>query len=926
MTIENLGVKLYSGTKADRKSDSLGSSADGANTGIKNPNYSSNGLEFTGGEYVEVNGLRSTISGATSISMACWINPSDITDATILGFWNSGYEVIIFSINGSNKLQLVTKGADGSNLYMASSDSISADTLAHVAFTYDTSGTDTVKLYINGALDSAHTTNVPTSFPSSSTGNVYIGSHSAGTNYFDGTIKQYLVYSDVLTLTEIQTLYNSGTPVTSPSTSGLVSRYDFTANANDSQGSNNGTSSAIKLGTGAYYWDGSDSTDPEVSMNIGTTCAGATNEYTLAFWLKGDFDYTGSDNRCILDLSGSNSIQFFKHPTANWKWNFDSGDDLTLTGGATAVPNDGAFHHICITRNSSSLYTIYVDGTSKGSLTQTLNINSGSSQNLHLGAYSDYDGEYWKGSIDDVGLWSRVLTTTEISDLGGFRGASSQWISVGNKWDKRIVYNGNTDTSNHGVSFDLYSALGNSVASNTWVLRFEHTVTSTIGTTNGDVNVFCGISDKDMNTTHQQDQDWIGVRLMLSAKSGSDYGLIRPNSSNDAAPQSGSDSNNYGYMGSGTENTKFYIEIKRTSSSAYTVSISNGDDYNGDVLSATGGSTSATALRYIKFGDQANNSTQPWNGKIENVQFWDNTTTAGSGTAVSIDLASEQGALVSSLSDKSGLKAHYTMDSTAGTVVDDDLSTDSGWVSTVTGNGYDETNDRVNFKLSCPPDSSSHAGGRVIIDVQDADWLNGSNMPDNFTARFKWRASAMANASANENRSYMGFFSSDAWGGTSQDSFYIQFWTNTSGIQTFRCECINGGTFQGGSENRVITTLTPSLNTDYYIELKKAGNTHTYRITTNSDYTGGTTATVTQTGIEDLRYFGFKSRGDNQANGGNNEGYIDDITITNDSLCANDHSTDSPITNLPAGSIMEATDNGKHYIWNATTSTWTEVA
>ena len=34
MTIENLGVKLYSGTKVDRKSDSLGSSADGSNTGI----------------------------------------------------------------------------------------------------------------------------------------------------------------------------------------------------------------------------------------------------------------------------------------------------------------------------------------------------------------------------------------------------------------------------------------------------------------------------------------------------------------------------------------------------------------------------------------------------------------------------------------------------------------------------------------------------------------------------------------------------------------------------------------------------------------------------------------------------------------------------------------------------------------------------
>jgi len=202
------------------------------------------------------------------------------------------------------------------------------------------------------------------------------------------------------------------------------------------------------------------------------------------------------------------------------------------------------------------------------------------------------------------------------------------WLSVGTKWTPTttITYEGNTDTDNHGVSYDIYSALGDSVASNTWVLRFEHTVTSTIGTTNGDVNIFCGLSDSDMNTTHQQNQDWIGVRLLLSAYSGSDYGLIRPHSTTNSAPQSGQASNNYGYMGNGTENTKFYIEIIRTSSSAYTISISNGDNYDGDVLSATGGSTSATGLRYIKFGNQANTSSRPWDGLIENIKFQDDVT------------------------------------------------------------------------------------------------------------------------------------------------------------------------------------------------------------------------------------------------------------------------------------------------------------
>ena len=34
MTVENLGVKLYSGLKSDRVSDSLGSSGDGVNTDV----------------------------------------------------------------------------------------------------------------------------------------------------------------------------------------------------------------------------------------------------------------------------------------------------------------------------------------------------------------------------------------------------------------------------------------------------------------------------------------------------------------------------------------------------------------------------------------------------------------------------------------------------------------------------------------------------------------------------------------------------------------------------------------------------------------------------------------------------------------------------------------------------------------------------
>ena len=48
--------------------------------------------------------------------------------------------------------------------------------------------------------------------------------------------------------------------------------------------------------------------------------------------------------------------------------------------------------------------------------------------------------------------------------------------------------------------------------------------------------------------------------------------------------------------------------------------------------------------------------------------------------------------------------------------------------------------------------------------------------------------------------------------------------------------------------------------------------------------------------------------------------------FTTASYCENDSSDASPVANLVNGFIMESTSDGKHYMWNSTTSTWTEVA
>ena len=396
MAIENLGVKLYSGTKSDRKSDSLGSAADGSNNGITINGLGNNEADDVA-HFEESSGILNKIIGEKITS------GNDLIGKTItkLGFklyrMDSGTfsssDTLTFGVWDNATGDLKTNGSFGT-VRIDSLEYNSASNVSHckeVSLTHSGSGVTIAENDIIGIridIDAANTKRVEVAQHDDATPDSY---SNGGRCIFD---------------------QGDDNPTFDPDKDIWFNVY---------QGF---------LGSGAYYFDGLGSTKPRVEIDVGKIFAGATSEWTISLWLRGNFDYTSTeaiDNNIFLDISGSDCWQFFKHPTANWKLNFDgdsSVTDLTLTGGATAVPNDGKYHHICMTRNSSSLYTVYVDGVSKGSLTQTLNINSGNSQTLYLGSYAGYyDDEQWHGAIDDVGIWDRVLTATEISTLCGSTGS-----------------------------------------------------------------------------------------------------------------------------------------------------------------------------------------------------------------------------------------------------------------------------------------------------------------------------------------------------------------------------------------------------------------------------------------------------------------------------------------------------------------------
>ena len=109
---------------------------------------------------------------------------------------------------------------------------------------------------------------------------------------------------------------------------------------------------------------------------------------------------------------------------------------------------------------------------------------------------------------------------------------------------------------------------------------------------------------------------------------------------------------------------------------------------------------------------------------------------------------------------------------------------------------------------------------------------------------------------------------------SAQDQAHIQIATanSTRYVQGRVCDCTTVQQLQ------TPLNFTYSNNTQYYCEIKRSGNTYTLRITTNSDYTGGTTAEFTAS-LTELRYLHLESWGQNSSYESRNGGYIDNMKL-----------------------------------------------
>jgi hypothetical protein len=216
-------------------------------------------------------------------------------------------------------------------------------------------------------------------------------------------------------------------------TNGLNAYWPFDSNANDYSGNNNNgtvmnavpTTDRFGNPNRAYAFDG---TSSKIDVPSSSTIDMAnTQDFTIAFWMKSD-----ANNVDAVTLSkhvyGSWNGYVFNVSTTNIGYcNTPGHGSFYVAAGAKGdacsnnpITNDtNNWYFITGIYNASSNTTsLYVNST----LQSSLGSKSGSISNtrpLTFGAFSDpiHGGYYYKGKLDGIRIYNRVLTQAEINAL-----------------------------------------------------------------------------------------------------------------------------------------------------------------------------------------------------------------------------------------------------------------------------------------------------------------------------------------------------------------------------------------------------------------------------------------------------------------------------------------------------------------------------
>jgi len=428
------------GTTLDLSGNSnSGSLSSMATTTSPIPGRIGQALSFNGTSQTVQVPSAASLQGLTTISVSAWIRTTNTQGGSreILRKGNGASSWFLL-LNSANKIAFTSSGASGeySNGILYPTD----NAWHLVTATFDGS---TIRIYLDGALKISYTG----AALASNTDPLSLGSLHGASQFFPGSIDDARIYGRALSATEVAQLYAVGIPATighsvsanpgGPLSSGLVGYWTFdgpnmnwkTGTALDSSGSgNNGT--LVKLSTTTSPTQGKigqalkfNGTTTASYISLGTPGSlDISGDMTIVAWIRPTFLYssTGAKNPIITARTTSSvtpydlgvyttGIEMDMHLTSG-----GDGNGFQVSHFATAIPLN-QWTQVVVTRTSSTL-SAYKNGTLVSS-TAMLGSVDPTSNGVQIGK-DFYDTTYYfNGSIDDVRVYNRALSSTEVSQL-----------------------------------------------------------------------------------------------------------------------------------------------------------------------------------------------------------------------------------------------------------------------------------------------------------------------------------------------------------------------------------------------------------------------------------------------------------------------------------------------------------------------------
>lgn len=287
------------------------------------------------------------------------------------------------------------------------------------------------KLYVDGVL--VGTGQLSLDDWASYQGQLYIGQRgtSSWNGFFSGKIDDIRIYDRALSLYEIRQLYN-----TSCSNFGLCAFYPFNGNAHDESGNgNNGivfgatlTTDRCGIPNSAYLFDGyNDYIELPSSVALNTD-----NSFSIVAWIcneaiTSDGKYTNNAIYGQTDGYADNDypiVLFEIWSDNNLRGAIRGIAPPSLDVRATNPLQNNTWYQVAMVRDAptDSLY-LYINGILVGSGENKLIGNTASNDAVSIGAYIDDLQTFYHffcGKIDDVLIYNKELTKSEISNLYSF--------------------------------------------------------------------------------------------------------------------------------------------------------------------------------------------------------------------------------------------------------------------------------------------------------------------------------------------------------------------------------------------------------------------------------------------------------------------------------------------------------------------------